>query len=79
MYRHDSYYENLSDLPVDDFQLGWILKMTHTAKYQQLVGFGGRKDFHFSADLTQNDSYFKESTVGRLRTVVAAQMFIRSC
>ena len=46
MHRHDSYYENLSDLPVDDFQLGWILKMTHTAKYQQLVGFGGRQDFH---------------------------------
>ena len=66
-------------MPVDDFQLGWILKMTHTAKYQQLDGFGGRQDFHFSADLTQNDSYFKESTVGRLRTVVAAQMFIRSC
>ena len=69
-------------MPVDDFQLGWILKITHTAKYQQLDGFGGRQDFHFSADLadwTQNDSYFKESTVGRLRTVVAAQMFIRSC
>ena len=40
-------------MPVDDFQLGWILKMTHTAKYQQLVDFGGRQDFHFSADLTQ--------------------------
>ena len=45
-FQHDSYYENLSDLPVDDFELWRILNMTHTAKYQQLVGFGGRKDFH---------------------------------